>query len=108
MHHVGTVRDTPDSPRHILTPFYNDGHSTVSRIPVYFTQAFCKGDEALVHTALPFKASADLMWLAARWCSALARGPRLVAVTIVSAFIVTWHVPVPGHDTPVPLQPPKV
>ena len=63
-----------EQPRLIVTPFYNDGHSTVSRIPVYFAQAFCKGDPALVHTALPFKASADLMWLAARVRAAQAKG----------------------------------
>jgi hypothetical protein len=63
-----------DSPRHALTPFYNDGHSTVARIPVYFKELFCKGDDALLHTALPFKASADLMWLAARVRAAQAKG----------------------------------
>jgi hypothetical protein len=66
--------DAFEAPRHILTPFYNDGHSTVSRIPVYFAEAFCKGDQSLVHTALPFKASADLMWLAARVRAAQAKG----------------------------------
>ena len=67
-------REAFEQPRHILTPFYSDGHSTVSRIPVYFTEAFCKGDKALVHTALPFKASADLLWLAARIRAAQAKG----------------------------------
>ena len=67
-------REEFERPRHILTPFYSDGHSTVARIPVYFTEAFCKGDTSLVHTALPFKASADLMWLAARVRAAQAKG----------------------------------
>ncbi|MGE3693347.1 MAG: hypothetical protein AB7F98_18375 [Novosphingobium sp.] len=63
-----------EAPRHALTPFYNDGHSTVARIPVYFKELFCKGDDSLLHTALPFKASADLMWLAARVRAAQAMG----------------------------------
>jgi hypothetical protein len=63
-----------EAPRHALTPFYNDGHSTVARIPVYFKELFCKGDDRLLHTALPFKASADLMWLAARVRAAQAKG----------------------------------
>jgi hypothetical protein len=66
--------DAFDSPRHALTPFYNDGHSTVARIPVYFKELFCKGDDSLLHCALPFKASADLMWLAARVRAAQAKG----------------------------------
>jgi len=61
-------------PYHVLTPFYRDGHSTVSRLPNYFLEVFCKGDAALLHTALPYKASADLMWLAARLRAAQAKG----------------------------------
>jgi hypothetical protein len=63
-----------DEPYHVLTPFYRDGHSTVSRLPAYFLEIFCKGDERLLHTALPFKASADLLWLAARLRAAQAKG----------------------------------
>lgn len=63
-----------DQPCHVLTPFYRDGHSTVSRLPAYFVDAFCQGDAELLHTALPWKASADLMWLAARLRSAQASG----------------------------------
>jgi len=63
-----------DRPYHVLTPFYRDGHSTVSRLPNYFLEVFCKGDASLLHTALPYKASADLMWLAARLRAAQAKG----------------------------------
>jgi hypothetical protein len=63
-----------DEPIHVLTPFYRDGYSTVTRLPAYFLEIFCKGDPALLHTALPFKASADLMWLAARLRAAAAKG----------------------------------
>jgi hypothetical protein len=63
-----------DEPYHVLTPFYRDGHSTVARLPAYFLDVFCKGDPELLHTALPFTASADLMWLAARLRAAQARG----------------------------------
>ncbi len=63
-----------DRPYHVLTPFYRDGHSTVSRLPHYFLDVFCKGDANLLHTALPYKASADLMWLAARLRAAQAKG----------------------------------
>lgn len=63
-----------DEPYHVLTPFYRDGHSTVSRLPAYFLEIFCKGDASLLHTALPYKASADLMWLAARLRAAQAKG----------------------------------
>ena len=63
-----------DEPYHVLTPFYNDGHSTVSRLPVYYLDVFCKGNKDLLHTALPFKASADLMYMAARIKEAQAKG----------------------------------
>jgi hypothetical protein len=63
-----------DEPIHVLTPFYRDGHSTVARLPAYFLEVFCKGDPALLHTALPFKLSADMMWLAARLRAAEAIG----------------------------------
>jgi len=63
-----------DEPYHVLTPFYRDGHSTVARLPHYFLDAFCKGDAGLLHTALPYKASADLMWMAARLRAAQAKG----------------------------------
>jgi hypothetical protein len=63
-----------DEPYHVLTPFYRDGHSTVSRLPAYFLDIFCKGEAARLHTALPFKASADLLWLAARLRAAQAQG----------------------------------
>jgi hypothetical protein len=63
-----------DEPIHVLTPFYRDGYNNVARLPAYFLDTFCKGDAALLHTALPFKASADLMWLAARLRAAQAKG----------------------------------
>lgn len=63
-----------DEPYHVLTPFYSDGHSTVARLPRYFLDVFCKGDESRLHTALPYKASADLMWMAARLRAAQAKG----------------------------------
>lgn len=63
-----------DDPIHVLTPFYRDGHSTVSRLPAYFLEVFCKGDPALLHTALPYKLSVDMMWLAARLRAAQATG----------------------------------
>jgi hypothetical protein len=61
-------------PIHVLTPFYRDGYSTVTRLPAYFLELFCGGDPALLHTALPFTASADLLWLAARLRAAEAKG----------------------------------
>src|SRR5579864_6230975 len=63
-----------DDAYHVLTPFYRDGHSTVARLPAYFLDIFCKGDAGLLHPALPYKASADLMWLAARLRAAQAKG----------------------------------
>jgi hypothetical protein len=63
-----------DEPIHVLTPFYRDGYSNTARLPVYFLDIFCKGDATLLHTALPFKASADLTWLAARLRAAQAKG----------------------------------
>lgn len=63
-----------DAPIHVLTPFYRDGHSTVSRLPAYFLELFCKGDPELLHTALPYKLSVDMMWLAARLRAAQASG----------------------------------
>jgi hypothetical protein len=63
-----------DEPIHVLTPFYRDGHSNTARLPVYFLDIFCKGNASLLHTALPFKASADLTWLAARLRAAQAKG----------------------------------
>ncbi|MGA2397053.1 MAG: hypothetical protein ABSG30_03155 [Steroidobacteraceae bacterium] len=63
-----------DEPIHVLTPFYRDGYSTTARLPVYFLDIFCKGDPARLHTALPYKASADLIWLAARLRAAQAKG----------------------------------
>lgn len=59
---------------HVLTPFYRDGHSTVARLPAYFREVFCKGDESCLHTALPYKLSSDMMWLAARLRAAAAAG----------------------------------
>ncbi|MBW8754973.1 MAG: hypothetical protein JF595_12635 [Sphingomonadales bacterium] len=63
-----------DEAYHVLTPFYRDGHSTTARLPHYFLDVFCKGDASLLHTALPYKASADLMWMAARLRAAQAKG----------------------------------
>lgn len=63
-----------DEPYQVLTPFYRDGHSTVARLPHYFFDIFCKGDPGLLHTALPYKASADLLWMAARLRAAQAKG----------------------------------
>ena len=63
-----------DEPIHVLTPFYRDGYSNTARLPVYFLDTFCKGNPARLHTALPFKASADLTWLAARLRAAQAKG----------------------------------
>lgn len=59
---------------HVLTPFYRDGHSTIARLPAYFLEVFCKGDESLLRTALPYKLSSDMMWLAARLRAAKASG----------------------------------
>jgi len=68
------AREAFDDAWHVLTPFYNDGFSTVARLPHYFLDVFCKGDPALLHTALPYRASADLMYLAARIKAAQAKG----------------------------------
>ena len=63
-----------DEAYHVLTPFYRDGHATTARLPAYFLDVFCKGDADLLHTALPYRASADLMYLAARIRAAQAKG----------------------------------
>lgn len=67
-------REAFEEPYHVLTPFYNDGFSTVARLPHYFLDIFCKGDPDLLHTALPYRASADLMYLAARVKAAQSKG----------------------------------
>ena len=59
---------------HALTPMYRDGHSSAGRFAQYLLDVFCKGDEGYLHTALPFKVSSDLMWLAARIRAAVAKG----------------------------------
>jgi hypothetical protein len=59
---------------HAVTPMYRDGHSSAGRFAQYLLQVFAKGDEAYLHTALPFKISSDLMWLAARIRAATAKG----------------------------------
>lgn len=59
---------------HVMTPTYRDGHSSVGALARYCMHAFCKGDESLLHTALPYKLSADLSWLAARLRRAAAKG----------------------------------
>ncbi|CAN7427290.1 hypothetical protein LJR225_002774 [Phenylobacterium sp. LjRoot225] len=59
---------------HALTPMYRDGHSSAGRFAQYLLSVFCQGDEAYLHTALPFKVSSDLMWLAARIRAAVAKG----------------------------------
>lgn len=63
-----------DEKMHVLTPFYRDGHSTNARLPAYFLEVFCKGDASLLRTALPYKLSSDMMWLAARLRAAKAAG----------------------------------
>jgi hypothetical protein len=63
-----------DEKIHAFTPFYRDGHSTVARLPHYICEVFGRGDPAYLHTALPYKLSADLMWLAARIRAAQAKG----------------------------------
>lgn len=59
---------------HAVTPMYRDGHSSAGRFAQYLLDVFCKGDESYLHTALPFKVSSDLMWLAARIRAAVAKG----------------------------------
>ena len=66
--------DDPTSKYHVLTPFYRDGHSTVSRLPAYFLEVFCQNDATHLHTALPYKLSSDMMWLASRLRAAQAAG----------------------------------
>lgn len=68
-----------DGPLHVLTPFYRDGYSTVTRLPAYFLEIFCRNDPQRLHTALPFTASADLMWLAGRLRAAQAKGEASAA-----------------------------
>ncbi|HEX4376295.1 MAG TPA: hypothetical protein VHZ99_03990 [Steroidobacteraceae bacterium] len=59
---------------HAFTPFYRDGYSTVARLPHYIREIFCGGDATFLETALPYKLSADLMWLGARVRAAQAKG----------------------------------
>lgn len=80
---LGQVFGQPPAPGdlddkiHALTPLYRDGHSTTGRFAHYLLQVFCKGDEAYLHTAFPFKISSDLMWLAARLRAAAAKGGKV-------------------------------
>jgi hypothetical protein len=82
-----------DEPIHVLTPFYRDGYSNTARLPIYFLDIFCKGDPSLLHTALPFKASADLAWLAARLRAAQAKGDgsRIEVPETLLARRVEWE-----------------
>jgi hypothetical protein len=59
---------------HAVTPMYRDGHSSAGRFAQYLLEVFCRGDEGYLHTALPYKVSSDLMWLAARIRAAAAKG----------------------------------
>ena len=82
-----------DEPIHVLTPFYRDGYSNTARLPVYFLDIFCKGDPSLLHTALSFKASADLIWLAGRLRAAQAKGDasRIDVPETLLARRVEWE-----------------
>lgn len=59
---------------HAVVPLYRDGHASTGAFPKYIKEAFCKGDDAKLHTAFNFKISSDLMWLAARLRAAAAKG----------------------------------
>lgn len=63
-----------DDKLHVMTPTYRDGHSSVGALARYCKEVFCKGDDALLHTALDYKLSADFTWLGARLRKAAARG----------------------------------
>lgn len=63
-----------DDPMHAIVPLYRDGHASTGAFPKYIREAFCKGDDAKLHTAFNFKISSDLMWLAARLRAAAAKG----------------------------------
>lgn len=71
---VEPTDDDVNAKIHVLTPMYRDGHSSAGRFAQYLLGVFCKGDERYLHTALPFKISSDLMWLAARIRAAVAKG----------------------------------
>jgi tRNA(Ile)-lysidine synthase len=60
----------------------NDDHAPVSVADAKALFADWKGASALVLAVSGGPDSVALMWLAARWRRALARGPRLIAVTV--------------------------
>lgn len=60
----------------------DDDKSPISASDARELFADWKGAPALVLAVSGGPDSVALMWLAARWCRALSRGPRLVAVTV--------------------------
>src|ERR1700709_2832905 len=63
-------------------PMRDDDHSSISSADAKRLFADWKGAPALVLAVSGGPDSIALMWLAARWRSSLAHGPRLVAVTV--------------------------
>jgi len=59
---------------HVVLPMHRDGHALAGRTGQYLKHVFGKGDEDFYHTCFDFKASTDLMWLAARVRAAAAKG----------------------------------
>lgn len=59
---------------HVMTPLFRDGHSSTGAFAKYLNDVFAFSDERYLHTAFPFKVSADLLWLGARLRSAAAKG----------------------------------
>ncbi|MFC0206369.1 class I adenylate-forming enzyme family protein [Novosphingobium soli] len=82
-----------DDAIHAVVPLYRDGHASTGAFPKYIREAFCKGDDAKLHTAFDFKISSDLMWLAARLRAAAAQGDgsRVEAPPALLARRAEWE-----------------
>src|SRR5260370_15082368 len=64
-----------------------------------------KGVPAIVLAVSGGPDSIALMWLAARWRRALARGPRLLAVTVDHGFSAPAAAEARHHQRPAPIPP---
>ena len=61
---------------------HDENHTTISASEAKHLFAAWKAAPAIILAVSGGPDSTALMWLAARWRRALARGPRLIAVTI--------------------------
>src|SRR5256885_15876379 len=80
----------------------NDDNSSISAQEAKRLFADWRGAPAVVLAVSGGPDSIALMWLAARWRRALARGPRLVAVTVDHGFRAGAPAPGRGGKRPAP------